>query len=289
MTLPSTIGIFGLGLIGTALSKRLIAAGVDLCGYDPDPAGMERLKQLGGRAVTAAQVWQSPCVISAVFDTAQLADLAAGSPQDAGCTIISFSTCDPAQMPEIAKAVSARGNTLIEAPISGTSADLAAGDAILLVAGDRAVADGLEPLFNAVSRAHYHVGDVGNGNRAKLAINLTLGLTRAAIAEGFVFAKSVGLKPDDFLTLALDSAAASKAMASKGPKMATGDFAPLGRIAQSGKDFALILEQAALAGQGLPMAEQYLDLIADNIAQGEGDLDNAAILLAIARAKPSKA
>ena len=118
---------------------------------------------------------------------------------------------------------------------------------------------------------------------AKLAINLVLGLTRAAVAEGVVFAKAVGLDPADFLDLALQSAAASKVMASKGPKMVARDFEPLGRIAQSAKDFGLIRDAAERAGQGLPMTARYLEIVADNLAKGEGDLDNAAVLLAIER------
>ncbi|MBL4767624.1 MAG: NAD(P)-dependent oxidoreductase, partial [Rhodobacteraceae bacterium] len=164
----------------------------------------------------------------------------------------------------------------------------AGGDAIFLVGGDKAIADTLAPVFEVLSRAHFHVGDIGNGNRAKLAINLVLGLSRAAVAEGVVFAKAVGLDPAEFLELALQSAAASKVMASKGPKMVSRDFSALGRVTQCAKDVRLIQEQAQKAGQGLPMAERYLEVLADNLAHGEGDLDNSAVLLAIERtaAKP---
>jgi len=287
-TLPDSIGLFGLGLIGCALAGRLIAAGVILRGYDPDPDGMARFQDLGGQPVTADQVWTSDCVISAVFSTDQLAQLVGQAPDSNGATIISVSTCDPSLMPGIAEAAAKKGIDLIEAPISGTSADLAGGDAILLVAGDTAIADGLAPVFHALSRAHFHVGVIGNGNRAKLAINLVLGLSRAAVAEGVVFAKAVGLDPADFLDLALQSAASSKVMASKGPKMVSRDFSPLGRVTQSAKDFGLIWEQAKRAGQGLPMAERYLEVVGDSLAQGEGELDNSAVLLAIERAPMPK-
>jgi len=76
-------------------------------------------------------------------------------------------------------------------------------------------------------------------------------------------------------------------MASKGPKMVARDFTPLGRVTQSAKDFGLIQDAADRAGQGLPMTQRYLDVVADSLANGEGDLDNAAVLLAIERA-PAK-
>lgn len=284
--LPGTIGLFGLGLIGIALAKRLIAAGASVCGYDPDADAMTRLKDLGGQPMLAEEVWQADCVISAVFSTDQLAGLVAEAPLSNGKPLISVSTCDPSMMPDIAKSAAAKGYDLVESPISGTSADLANGDAILLVAGDKGIAERLAPVFEALSRAHFHVGAIGNGNRAKLAINLILGLSRAAVAEGVVFAKAVGLDPADFLELALQSAASSKVMASKGPKMVTRDFTPLGRVTQSAKDFGLIYDQAIKAGQGLPMAQRYLEVVGRSLAAGEGELDNSAVLLEIERTAP---
>lgn len=285
--LPGTIGVFGLGLIGTAITSRLMAAGVPVRGYDPDPHCMAGLGKRGGQPAAADQVWDVDCIITAVFSTDQLVELIDAAPEGNGTPLISVSTCDPSLMPGIADDASKKGYDLIEAPISGTSADLANGDAILMIAGDPLVAEGLGPVFETLSREHFLVGAIGNGNRAKLAINLVLGLTRAAVAEGVVFAKAVGIDPSDFLDLALHSAAASKVMASKGPKMAARDFTPLGRISQSAKDFGLIQDAAARAGQGLPMAERYLDIVADSLANGEGGLDNSAVLLAIERA-PAK-
>jgi len=281
--LPGSVGLFGLGLIGNAIAGHLIKAGVAVRGFDPDPDCMARLEVMGGKPMAAESIWDADCIMSAVFSTDQLEALVSGAPHGNGKVIISLSTCDPSLMPGIAVAAKENGYVLIESPISGTSADLASGDAILLVAGEKAVVDELSPVFEILSRAHFHVGEMGNGNRAKLAINLILGLSRAAVAEGVVFAKAIGLDPGDFLQLALQSAASSKVMASKGPKMVSRDFTPLGRVTQSAKDFGLIYKQAVAAGQGLPMAQRYLEVLADSLENGEGDLDNSAVLLAIER------
>lgn len=176
--LPQTAGLFGLGLIGQAVAGRLISAGVAVTGHDPDAAVMERLEAAGGRAVAPEEVWKADVVISAVFSTDQLAGLIESAPQVNAGRLISLSTCDPDQMPGFAGAAAARGWELVESPVSGTSADLAAGNAILLVGGDGNTAAELAPLFGALARAHHHVGATGNGNRAKLAINLILGLSR---------------------------------------------------------------------------------------------------------------
>lgn len=279
----TTISILGLGLIGAALAERLIASGHAPCGFDPDAARRDGFAALGGTVCTPQQVWDADVVFSCVFDTDQLAGLIDAAPEGRG-VLVSLSTCDPDRMQGLADAAASRGITLIEAPISGTSRALAKGEVLLLVAGDADAAQRLAPIFDVLSRRHLHVGAMGNGARSKLAINLVLGLNRAALAEGIVFAEALGLGADDFLAMARVSAAHSAVLESKGRLMAGREFAPQGRIVQSAKDFTLIRDGAAAVGQGLPFTETYLAMMQDAIAHDEGELDNSAILLPIARA-----
>ncbi len=283
----SRIGLFGLGLIGNAIACRLIANGHEVIGHDPDPERCTQFADVGGAPCEPQAVWDSEIVFSCVFDTDQLSQLIHDAPKT-NCILVSVSTCDPERMSGLAQKASEKGITLIEAPISGTSGALAKGDVLLLVAGDPGPMDQLDPIFKRLSRQYLHVGAIGNGNRAKLAINLVLGLNRAALAEGFVFAEALGLAPDDFLQMARASAAHSAVMDSKGELMAQRDFHPQGRIRQSAKDFTLIRDGATAAGQGLPFAQTYLAMMQDALQQGEGDLDNSAILLPIARCRPEE-
>ena len=283
--MTETIGIFGLGLIGSSIAARLIEKGYTVSGLDPDQTRCNAFETLGGTVQTADRIWNAGRVFSCVFDTDQLESLIADAPTTTA-TLISVSTCDPDRMAALGTLAAAKGIILIEAPISGTSRSLAQGDVLLMVAGNKDVARDLAPVFDAISHAHIHVGDHGNGNKAKLAINLVLGLNRAAIAEGMVFAQKLGIEPDNFLTLAKASAAYSSAMDGKGALMAARNFEPLGRIVQSNKDFELIAKMAADAGQGLPFTQTYLAMMKDALEHGEGDLDNSAVLLPIERAKP---
>lgn len=283
--MTETIGIFGLGLIGKALTKRLLLHDYNVVGFDPDPDCRDALAEMGGVPVSAAEVWQAGTVLAAVFDTDQLASVISAAPEETGSVLIATSTCDPERMTGLGEDAEAKGITLIEAPLSGTSRDLGDGKAVFLVGGDAAVIAEKDKLFKALGRAHYHLGGLGHGNRAKLAVNLVLGLNRAALAEGLVFSEALGLEPEGFLALLQDTAAASVVMPSKGPKMVARDFAPLGKIKQSAKDFDLIQTSAQSAGHHLPFAETYRAMMADCLAHGEGDEDNAAVLLAIERAK----
>ena len=140
--------------------------------------------------------------------------------------------------------------------MSGSSGQVSRGEGVGLIGGDPQTAAAAEPVLRALFPRHFHIGKCGDGGRAKLAINLILGLNRLALAEGLVFAERLGLDPAAFLEVARASAAYAQVMDVKGTKMIRGDFAPEGRVSQHLKDVRLILEQAARAGQRLPLLER---------------------------------
>lgn len=278
------VGLFGLGLVGMALARRLLDAGHAVVGTDPSPERRELLATAGGTPAEPSAVWHAPIVVSAVFDGTQLAGVIEGAPVGTGALLVSTSTLDPEEMPTLFAAAAAKDIALVEACVSGSSKQLAEGTATLLLGGEPAALDRLEPLVPALAERWFRVGRIGDGNRAKLAINLILGLNRAAVAEGLVFAEALGLDLPSFLSVARQSAAQSVAMDQKGELMVTGEFAPLGRISQSHKDFSLIRDAAAQKGLGeLPFAAAYLAMMENCLAEDEGDLDNSAIIKAIAR------
>ena len=279
-----TIGIFGLGLIGMALAERLLAAGHTVLGTDVDQGRLDLLESKGGRRAEPSALWQADVLLSAVFSTDQLADILEAAPEATGKVLVTMSTCDPEQVAALEGRAAAKGITLVESPISGTSLQVQQGTALLLLAGNDAGLDEFEEFADAISTQRERVGAIGNGNRTKLAINCVLGLTRAAVAEGLVFAEAVGLDPETFLQTALRSAARSDVMAAKGPLMVSRDFTPLGRIAQSQKDFKLIHDMAGRFGHGgMPMVNRYLEVMENAEAAGDSDLDNSAVFRAVLR------
>lgn len=287
------VGIIGTGLMGTACAKRLRAAGFDVLGYDVDPAKLAQLAALGGHAARSIAEIARSCdkVVLTVFDTDQVEDavegpqgLLAGRPADGPpLTAVCVSTCDPDRIAGLAKRLPAGRLRFVEAPVSGTSEQTARGEALGLIGGDRSAADGAGDVLDAICPRRHHVGAAGNGGRAKLAINLILGINRAALAEGLVFAERMGLDPEAFLRVARESAAYSQVMDIKGGKMVSGDFAPHGFVTQSLKDFSLMAGQARRLGQRLPLAETYTGLMQGCVAAGEGELDNSVVINEIRR------
>ncbi|MDC7787854.1 NAD(P)-dependent oxidoreductase [Rhodoplanes sp. TEM] len=292
----SPLGLIGLGLIGTALAKRLLAAGFPVVGTDIAPDARARLAGLGGTAVDTVAEIARRCerVLIAVFNSDQVESVIEGADGLLAAegrktsVVLNFATCDPDRMVALAGRLAPRGLDFLETPLSGASDQVARGEAVCLVGGDEAVLGAARDVVEAVSGKHYFLGPVGNGAKAKLATNLILGLNRAALAEGLVYAEVLGLPLDAFFEAARNSAAYSQAMDVKGRKMITRDFSTAGKVVQSAKDFALILQTAREQGQTLPFAAAYAEAMAGCIAAGEGDWDNSAIVEHVRRARIRK-
>lgn len=289
MTTARQIGIAGLGLLGSALAHRLLTGGYSPKGFDIDAAKTTAFAKAGGTGATLDQVAHCDVVLLAVFDTNQVEDVVTNAVlpalTNAPKTVLVASTCDPDRVAALAEAVAARGLTLLETPVSGSSAQVRAGDGVGLIGGDKDAIDGVADILDALYPKWFNMGAIGNGGRAKLAINHILGLNRLVLAEGLVLAERFGLDPAAFLDVARTSAAYSQVMDIKGAKMVKGDYTPQGFIHQSLKDFKLILEQGEKRGQALPLAALNAQVLSACVSRGEGERDNSAVIEEIKRRK----
>lgn len=284
------VAIIGLGLMGEVYAQRLIDANIPVSGFDIDPARRARLAEIGGRpAESIADAAKPACrIIVAVFNTEQVEDVVENHllptlGDDSDKIVLCMSTCDPDRVAALAKRVTARGIRYLDVPVSGTSDQVRRGDGVALIGGDIAIADEVKDVLNALFVRRFHIGNVGDGGRAKLAVNLILGLNRLALAEGLVFAERLGLDPAAFLEVARGSASYSQVMDTKGPKMVRGDFSPEGRVKQTLKDARLMLDQAAARGQKLSMLEVNADVLEACVRAGEAELDNSAVIKEVRR------
>ncbi len=271
--------------MGEVYARRLLAAELGVVGYDVDADKNARLEKMGARTGSLADIARD-CepIVLAVFNTDQVEDVVERGllPAASGKIVLSTSTCDPDRVAALGERVAERLRFL-ETPVSGTSEQVRQGDGVGLIGGDPQIAAATAPVLEALFPRRFHIGKIGDGGRAKLAINLILGLNRLALAEGLVFASRLGLDPTAFLDVARVSAAASQVMDTKGPKMVAGNFVPEGRVRQTLKDTQLMLDQAGKAGQQLPLLEVHADVLQACLAQGEGEQDNSIVIEEIRR------
>jgi 3-hydroxyisobutyrate dehydrogenase-like beta-hydroxyacid dehydrogenase len=288
-TQKPVVGLIGLGLVGMALAQRLIAAGYSVHGHDLRPEAAQAFQAAGGHWCSdVQQLRECPSIVLAVFQTSDVEDLVKAlflqsSAPAKTQLLMDCSTGDPERLLALAAQLAALDISFLEAPLSGSSQQIGNGQATMLLGGDPETIALHADLIRAISPKSIQAGGVGMGARAKLATNLVLGLNRAALAEGMAFAMSQGITAEAFLRMVLDSPARSDAALVKGEKMVRGDFAPQSRIKQHLKDVDVMLASAQAKNQGLPLTTRHAQLMRDAIAAGDGDLDNAAILLQIQR------
>ena len=282
-----TVGVIGLGLMGEVLAGRLMAAGYGVKGYDIEPAKNARLAARGGQAAASlAEVAGCGVIALAVFSTDQVEEVVEKAllPAVAGGTVVlCTSTCDPDRIEALGKRLAGTKIRFLETPVSGTSEQVRQGDGVGLIGGDPKTAEDIAPILDVLFPRRFHIGKVGDGGRAKLAVNLILGLNRMALAEGLTFAERMGLDPKAFLAVAKGAASYSQVMETKGEKMLARDFAPEGRVKQTLKDVHMMLDQGEKLKQELPMLKVHCDVLESCVRAGEAERDNSIIVEEIRR------
>lgn len=276
------VGVIGLGLVGSALAERFLGAGLQVFGYDPVADQLRPLEALGGHPTGSAAEVATHCkrlVFSLPTSAVVLAVLEEIDGElEPDNLIVDTTTGEPERTAAIAARLAERGVQYVDATIAGSSAQVRAGQVVVMAGGDALAYERAQELLSAFSERSFHVGPAGSGALMKLVVNLVLGLNRAVLAEGLSFAERSGLSAALALEVLKSGAAYSTAMDTKGQKMLDRDFEPQARLAQHLKDVRLILATAERTGALVPLSKMHKELLERAEAAGLGEQDNSAIV-----------
>ncbi|MGH7388035.1 MAG: NAD(P)-dependent oxidoreductase [Candidatus Rokuibacteriota bacterium] len=278
------IGIIGVGLLGSAVASRLLAAGFDVLGYDTRREQVTALEPRGlvaaaspaaaARADAVFTVLPTPAVVETVWlGPGGLLETAPPS-----AVLLQMSTIGPALAARLGEAAQKRGFRFLETPISGTSTAVARGECAIFVGGDPSLCEACRPVFDAIASASVHVGPVGAAAVTKLAANLLGGINVIALAEALVLGARAGVAPATLLAALRQSPVGSRMMDSRGVQMVTHRFEPHIRLDLFLKDFRLMLEEGARLGVPLPLTSVASQLCTAASAGGHGDEDLTAVI-----------
>jgi 3-hydroxyisobutyrate dehydrogenase-like beta-hydroxyacid dehydrogenase len=281
----SVVGLIGTGLLGSALAHRLIAAGYEVVGFDPDPDAQHKLQAAGGRCAASLTELVSVAedrILLCLPDSNVVEDVVTQlKPLLAPNTVlIDTTTGEPQRTQQLHQQLAADGIALVEACVLGSSEVTRTGNAVLLVSGQATVIQQVSPLLQSISETIHNVGGPGDAQRMKLVANLVLGLNRAVLAEGLHFAQSLHLDPAAALQVLQSGAAYSKVMDAKGQKMIDRNFEPQARLRQHLKDVDLMLAEANAASITLPLSTLHRTLLQTAQNHGHSNSDNSAIITA---------
>lgn len=285
------IGIIGVGLLGSAVASRLLQGSFQVTGYDILPERVESLRTRGLRS--AASIAEAAAGADAVFlvlPSLESVDavvrgpdgLLETAPRDT--TLIQMSTISPDLTSRLAEAATAKGLGFLDTPMSGTSAMVAQGDCVILVAGDAARGKACGPAFEAIARETVYVGPTaGMASLAKLVLNLLVGLNTTVLAEALVLGTKGGLSPDLLLGIIRQSAATSKMADIRGPMMVGRSFGAQMKLELFLKDFTLMLKEGQRLGVPLPLTSMAQQLALATASSGRGHEDLASVITTLER------
>ena len=292
-----TIGLVGVGLLGTAVAGRLLKAGHRVVGFDIAPDRGRTLIAMGGEVAASARAValasEAVCTLLPTLATVESAILgpdgvaAAGKP---GQVVIQMSTISPALSVRLAAESRARGLDFLDCPVSGTSGVVARGEGMLFVGGERRVFERWRPLLEAMLPRAVYIGAAGQAMVLKLVANLLVGLHSAAAAEALHLARQAGLDPAVALEVLTGSAAGSRMLDIRGPLMVRGEYPAQMKLDLFLKDLHLIQDAAAAAAAGaaLPLTDTAERLDAAAAETGHGKEDLAVVLTALAALSPRR-
>ena len=269
-----TIGLIGVGLLGSAIAARLSAAGYTVLGYDLVPE-----RRLGA---ASAQTVADQCrtILCCLPTSDVVAQVVSGLTLTPGATLIDCTTGEPESMAAMGAKLAKTGIDYLDATVLGSSKVVRNGAAVVMAGGRREAFDAASPLFRTFASRAFYLGSFGAGARMKLVVNLALGLHRAVLAETLSFAHACEVSPTLALEVLKAGAAYSRVMDDKGEKMLHHDFAVEARLSQHLKDVRLILNAAGAKHAKTPLSQVHRQLLEGLEAAGYGDADNSAIIMA---------
>ncbi|MEO9297271.1 2-hydroxy-3-oxopropionate reductase [Devosia alba] len=278
------IGFIGLGVMGRPMAEHLIAAGHTLALHRvKDPS--RHLVEQGGKSLGSARAVAeaSDVIILMLPDTPDVETVLFGPDGVAeglsrGKLVIDMSSISPVATKDFAGRIEALGCDYLDAPVSG--GDVGAKNAALtiMVGGKRAVFDKALPLLQLMGKNITLVGDNGDGQTAKVANQIIVGLNIAAVAEALLFASKAGADPAKVREALMGGFAASRVLEVHGERMVKRTFDPGFRIRLHRKDLSLAVDAAKALNIALPNAAATQQLMNAAIARGDGDRDHSALI-----------
>ena len=289
------VAFLGLGVMGSGMTARLLGAGVPLTLWNRNPGRAEPLVERGAAvAATPREAATGADVIIAMVadDTASRAvwngpDGALEGVRE-GAVAIECSTLSPAWVAELDALVTGRGAALLDAPVTGSKPQAAAGEVLFLVGGDPQVLDGVRDVLRAMSRDAVHMGPVGSGARMKLINNFNSAVQAVALAEGLALSAASGLDPVGAMHVLTNGAPGSPLVKTVGARMMARDYAVNFYLRLMRKDVSYAAEEGRRHGVELRTANAALRAFEQAIEDGWGEADFAAVAESIAGRKKER-
>jgi 3-hydroxyisobutyrate dehydrogenase-like beta-hydroxyacid dehydrogenase len=275
------VAFLGLGIMGRPMASNLVKAGYQVTVWNR--SGGKDVEGAGTAASPAEAAHDAEVIWMCVSDTKAVEGVVFG-PQGVheslteGQIIADSSTISPSATRQFAERVSSKGVQWVDAPVTGSKAGAESGTLIFIVGGDESSIEKLKPLFAAMGKKFFRMGDTAKGQAAKLVMNLQIALIYEGFAEALTLATKLGVDAETLIPLIEASMVRSGVVEYKAPFVLKRDFSPNFPLRLMKKDLLLALEAAKEARVKLPGLETVEEIYDMATEDGHENLDYAATL-----------
>ena len=264
------ISVLGMGIIGSAWARNLIADGHEVRCWNRTPKDIPNFYPSIHEAVTGAEaviiVVADPPAVQAVL--AQITPFL--SP---GTLVIQSSTISPTWTKRFADEVEAAGALFLEAPFTGSKPAAEQRQTVFYLGGEKTVVEKARPLLEPISSSIFHIGPVGSASTLKLAMNLNIAGVAQSLCESLTLCRSAGISDDVYFTALGRNVSHSGVADLKEPKLRTHDYAPQFSLKHMAKDLRLALETANEQAVTLEQTAHLKGIYEQGLVAGWGEED----------------
>lgn len=278
------IGFIGLGIMGRPMAGHLIDAGYSVHLNRIKPVSRPLIEK-GGLAADTPRVVaeEANVIILMVPDTPDVEAVLFGENGVAeglspGKLVIDMSSISPLATKAFAERIAARDCDYLDAPVSGGEAGARNATLTIMAGGGTEAFERAKPLFDVMGKTVTHIGPVGDGQIAKVANQIVVGLTIEAVAEALTLAKTAGADPSRVREALMGGLAGSTILEIHGQRMIDRSFNPGFRLRLHRKDISLAVDSARQFGLALPNVALVEQLMNAAIAGGDGEKDHSALV-----------
>src|SRR5882757_8843476 len=277
-----TVGIVGLGIMGSAIARNLVERGWKVVGTDIDAA--RRAEMASAKVAIAgdvSQVAHEAEIIMTSLPSAAAADDVAHEIAASGQRpriVVELSTLKISDKLRFEEILRKAGHIALDCPLSGTGAQAKTRDLVVYASGDSAAISRCAALFADFAKQSADLGAYGNGSRMKFVANHLVAIHNVASAEAMPLAERAGLDLKQVIEMVAPGAGGSRMFQMRAPMMANRNYEPATmRISTWKKDMAIIAEFAGELGCDTPLFTLTQPVYTQAMAMGLGHQDTAAV------------
>ncbi|KAF5177410.1 Glyoxylate/succinic semialdehyde reductase [Thalictrum thalictroides] len=282
------VGFIGLGIMGKAMSLNLLRHGFKVTVWNRTLSKCDELLEHGASVgstpaevvkkckYTIGMLSDPSAALTVVFDKDGVLEQIGE-----GKCYIDMSTVDADTSSKISEEITKKGGYFLEAPVSGSKKPAEDGQLVILAAGEKTLYDEIIPAFDVMGKKSFFLGQVGNGAKMKLVVNMIMGSMLNAFSEGLVLADKSGLSQQTLLDVLDLGAMANPMFKMKGPTMLKNSYPPAFPLKHQQKDMRLALALGDENAVSMPVAAAANEAFKKARSLGLGDNDFSAVYEAI--------